>query len=58
MPTNLLGTVNVLNLRRDLNISEAKSPVAELIAKHSVLFAQILDRVLSLLIHPSSDRNE
>lgn len=36
-------------------VAEANSPVAELRAKHSVLFAQVLDYVFLLLIHPSGN---
>jgi hypothetical protein len=46
-----------------LVVGEANSPVAELRAKHSVLFAQVLDWVFLPLIHPSAtamrrNRNE
>jgi hypothetical protein len=40
-----------------LVVSKAK-PAAQLSTKDPVLFTQILDRVLLLLIHLSSDRNE
>jgi hypothetical protein len=39
-------------------IGEAEPPVAELSAQDPILFAQILDGVLLLLIHPASNGNE
>ncbi len=41
-----------------LVVDEANSPVAELRAKYSVLFAQVLDCVFLLLIHPSGDSHK
>jgi hypothetical protein len=39
-----------------LIVSEAKAAVVEPSPKHPVLFAQILDGVLLMLIHPAGDR--
>ena len=41
-----------------LVLSGANSLVAELRVKHSVLFTQVVDCVLLLLIYPSSDSND
>src|SRR6266567_2465039 len=39
-----------------LVVGEAKAAVAELSPKHAVLFAQVLDSMLLMLIHPARDR--
>jgi hypothetical protein len=41
-----------------LLVSKAQPPVSELNTHNPVLFAQILDGMLLLLIHPASQRNE
>jgi hypothetical protein len=41
-----------------LVIAEPQTSVAELFAKNTVLFAQVLDHVKLALIHPSGDSDE